>query len=158
MSNFDELIKSKAQLYRLDWLLIKAVCIKESNMDNWASRYEPMFKHTLDSMLYARANNISRDTEFIQQKTSWGLMQVMGAVARECGHKDKLTKLLIPEVGLDIGCKKLSILIKKHADLRTALAAYNAGSGNVFAGMGYANSVLEIYDKLKKDIAKQLNV
>lgn len=37
-----------------------------------------------------------------------------------------------------------SLLADFHGDLRKALAAYNAGPGNIGAGMGYANHVLTV--------------
>ena len=36
-----------------------------------------------------------------------------------------------PEVNIRFGCLLLSLLTDRYADLRTALAAYNAGMGNV---------------------------
>lgn len=153
MSNFDAIIKKIADEYNLDWLLVKAVCIKESSLDTWKIRFEPSWKFRFKPEVFSQKNNVSLETEINCQKTSWGLMQVMGTVARELGFYEDLPKLLQPQNGIFYGCKKLSALIKRHNDLPTALAAYNAGSGNIMAGKGYANLVIKIYDDLKKEIA-----
>lgn len=80
-----------------------------------------------------------------------GLMQVMPPTA-EKGDEESL---LDPEVNLDNGAHYLRTLLDTyHGDLELALAAYNAGPGNVarFGGMPpfretqhYVDRVLEIY-------------
>jgi hypothetical protein len=152
VSNFDSQIKKTAELFNLDWLLVKAVCIKESGLDTWKVRFETNWKYKDRVEFFAKKNNISLETEINCQKTSWGLMQVMGTVGRELGYYEDLTKLLQPNLGLFYGCKKLAALIQRHNDLPTSLAAYNAGSGNIKAGKGYALSVISIYDRLKKNV------
>lgn len=72
---------------------------------------------------------VDPDAEFWGQQTSWGLMQVMGAVAREYGFKGKfLSELCDPVVGVWHGCKKLAALRRRYAVLEDVIAAYNAGS------------------------------
>jgi hypothetical protein len=156
VSNFDSQIKKTAEQFALDWLLVKAVCIKESGLDTWKVRFEPNWKYRDRPEFFAKKNNISLETEINCQKMSWGLMQVMGTVAHELGYYEDLTKLLQPSLGLFYGCKKLAALIKRHNDLPTSLAAYNAGSGNIKAGSGYAKSVISIYDELKKSEEKSV--
>ena len=68
------------------------------------------------------------DTELIAQKTSWGLMQVMGTVARELGHRGWLSELCEPERGIYYGCLHLKKLMDRHGNLSDTVAAYNAGS------------------------------
>lgn len=77
------------------------------------------------------ANTTSHQTEFIQQRTSWGPMQVMGAVAREYGFKGSFAALC-GELGMKYGALHLmrlkKRLIKKGLDREDDLiAAYNAG-------------------------------
>jgi hypothetical protein len=149
-SKFDDLIKSSAKKYSLNWLLVKAVCIKESGLDTWAVRFEPKFKYRVSPEKYAAKNKISVATENVLQSSSVGLMQVMGCVARELDYTDNILKLCIPVNGLEYGCKKLAQLLKRHENLQVTLAAYNAGSGNVKAGEPYSYSVLDIMDRLEK--------
>jgi hypothetical protein len=156
VSNFDSQIKKISAIYKLDWLLVKAVCTKESSLNTWAIRYEDHWKYRHEVETMAKKNRISSATEINCQKMSWGLMQVMGTVARELGFYDELPKLLQPQLGLFYGCKKLAALIARHNDLPTSLAAYNAGSGNIKAGSSYSKSVISIYDELKKSEEKSV--
>jgi len=50
-------------------------------------------------------------TERILQRTSWGLMQIMGAVARERGFRGWLTELCDPAVNLEWGCRHLRWMV-----------------------------------------------
>jgi soluble lytic murein transglycosylase-like protein len=64
--------------------------------------------------------------------TSWGLLQIMGQVAREQGFRSKyLPELLIPEVNLYHGSQFLAEDRKPRTDgtWAGALAAYNGGLG-----------------------------
>ena len=79
-------INRSAIVRRVEPELIAAIVSVESGGDTLASRYESHYKYTLKEARFARRNRISTDTEIINQKTSWGLMQVMGGVAREHGY------------------------------------------------------------------------
>ncbi len=77
---------------------------------------------------------------------SWGLMQVMGAVAREYGFSGRfLSQLCDPAVGLEYGCRHLSILLKRHGTIRAALSAYNSGQPHTMRGNEYAEKVTAIW-------------
>jgi hypothetical protein len=151
MSNFDSLIKKSANEFGINWLVIKSVCIKESNMNPWVTRFEPKWKWFVTPENFAKKNMISNKTEINQQMTSFGLMQVMGCVIRELGFTDNLNKILIPENSIKYGAMKLKSLLDKYVDLPTALAAYNAGNPNYEQGQIYAKLVLEILDRLEKE-------
>lgn len=64
------------------------------------------------------------------QKTSWGLMQIMGGVAYELGFKGWPGELLDPETNLYYGCEFLigKIFLYGDEDPARLYAAYNAGS------------------------------
>ena len=67
--------------------------------------------------------------EWTGQQASWGLMQVMGAVAREMGFAGPfLPELCDPATGLDIGTKYFLSLMVRYGKAPDAIAAYNAGS------------------------------
>lgn len=135
-------IEEQAQAYKLDPFLVAAVVMVESSGDEWTSRFEK--KQYLEAIgilpdvkikpitpkAYAKRLGISEDTEIAHQFTSWGPMHVMGYVARELGHIDHLPALSIASFGLGIGCKKLSILFRKHgaANVKAVLSAYNRGT------------------------------
>lgn len=72
---------------------------------------------------------LDRDAEWWGQQASWGLMQVMGAVARELGYKGRhLPALCRPEIGIPIGCRHLANQIRRFGNLDNGIAAYNAGT------------------------------
>ena len=69
-------------------------------------RYEPAFFSKYVAPLYT--NNKIAATEAYSRGFSWGLMQVMGQVARETGFDALfLSALCDPEQGLAVGCKVL---------------------------------------------------
>jgi len=73
--------------------------------------------------------SVDPDAEWWGQQASWGLMQVMGAVAREMGFAGPyLTELCDPEVNLRIGCAKVVRLLKTWGDPEMAASAYNRGA------------------------------
>lgn len=96
-------------------------------------RYEPAFFTKYVAPLYT--NNKISATEAWARGFSWGLMQVMGQVARESGFDASfLSALCDPENGLAIGCK---VLRKKldgaRGDITEALLAWNGGSNATYA-------------------------
>jgi hypothetical protein len=62
------------------------------------------------------------------QMTSWGLTQVMGAVARELGLKGPIFQMLEPKTNLTYCALLLKRLAKKYTQKDDLIAAYNAGS------------------------------
>ena len=128
-------IKTAAKAHGLPADLVAAVVEQESGGHRRATRYEPGYR-------WLHGKDLDPD-EVEDQSTSWGLMQVMGATARELGHAGPLTDLLEAEVGLDIGCAYLARLLKRHRMATPALAAYNAGRPDSERGLRYAASVLK---------------
>ena len=123
--------RSSAIAAGLDPALVMAVIEHESSWNPWAVRYEPAF--------YARyiASMKLPETEKTMRATSWGLLQIMGQVAREKGFDDKyLTALCDPINGVVFGCRKLRECVDRErhesgsstADLTAALLRYNGGS------------------------------
>ena len=130
MNNFDPLIQSAARLHGLPVRLVKAIVEVESGGNPWAVRYEPMFYSR-----YIQGKGVrgifpcSNATEERLRAHSFGLMQIMGATAREVGFQSAyLTELCEPDVNLEWCCRYLSGLVKKHGGVEPAVAAYNAGS------------------------------
>lgn len=121
-------IRSIADTFGLDPLLVAAICKVESNFNPCAARYEPEFKYLSKPEYFAEKNGSSLPTEIILQKTSLGIMQIMGCCAREWLHEGWLTELFTVEVGLRLGCQHLKHRLDKYQDTDLAIAAYNAGS------------------------------
>lgn len=123
------LAKKWAAKYGLDPFIVCAVIEQESGWNPWAMRFEPAFLSRYISSMNLEA------TEAQARSTSFGLMQTMGQVARERGFQGKfLTQLCDPDLGVDIGCRKLQECFAAHnGDPETSLLAYNGG-GNAFYG------------------------
>jgi soluble lytic murein transglycosylase-like protein len=69
-----------------------------------------------------------------ERATSWGLMQIMGQVARELGYTGDLQQLLEPQNSLDYGCKKLrQCFDRTDGSNDAALLRYNGGGNKNYA-------------------------
>jgi soluble lytic murein transglycosylase-like protein len=126
------LARKAAAVQALDPALVCAVVEQESSWNPWAMRYEPAFFTKYVASLYT--NNKVSASEAYARGFSWGLMQVMGQVARESGFDALfLSALCDPEQGLAVGCK---VLRKKFdvvgADTSRALLAWNGGANALY--------------------------
>lgn len=139
-------IEEQARASGFSVALLRAIIEVESGGDLFAIRYEQDYRWLWDMVgqrAYQKKNNSvlcpidfpfvgtisSRQTEFVGQKMSWGPMQIMGAVARELGFRDRFPRLCGPE-GIVYGAKHLQRLQKRFGEkgLDAVIAAYNAGS------------------------------
>jgi soluble lytic murein transglycosylase-like protein len=132
-----DLARHIAADHELDPQLVCAVIEQESAWNPWAVRYEPGFLSRYVAPLYT-AGKLSA-TEAYTRAMSWGLMQVMGQVAREFGFKDSsLAELCDPLAGIEFGCRILAArLTRAKGDVPAALLAWNGG-----ASANYAAEVL----------------
>ena len=122
-----ELARGIAVEHGLDPALVCALIEQESAWNPWAVRYEPGFLSRYVAPLYT-AGKLSA-TEAYTRSMSWGLMQVMGQVAREFGFAaDSLSELCDPATGIDIGCTVLAKrMARARGDVPAALLAWNGG-------------------------------
>lgn len=90
--------------------IICGIISQESAWDTWSMRFEPDFTKRYIIPAYPK----STPTFQVLQGSSWGLMQIMGLVARELGYKDNVLYLLKPEIGIEWGCRKLAALEKRY--------------------------------------------
>jgi soluble lytic murein transglycosylase-like protein len=113
--------------YSLESALVCAVIEQESGWNPWAMRFEPAFFKRYVAPLYS-TGKISA-TEAYARGFSYGLMQVMGQVARERGFEGQfLAELCNPHLGVDIGCRHLGALWEKNdGDMARTLLAWNGG-------------------------------
>jgi soluble lytic murein transglycosylase-like protein len=127
------LAKQIATAQGLDPGLVCAVIEQESAWDTAAIRLEQGFYTK-----YVRKQNLPDRQEAAGRAVSWGLMQVMGQVAREHGFTGRLDELCTPEVGIEIGCMVLKTKLKAGGgDLTAGLLKWNGGSRPA-----YVNEVL----------------
>lgn len=123
-----QLVNAEAKEFSLPPILIASIIAEESSWNTYKIRHEGGFEERINVGKFAKLNNYPEESESILQSCSFGLMQVMGCVARELGFDKDFGMLLDPEIGVQVGCKKLSLLIKKHGQGNDAIASYNAGS------------------------------
>jgi Transglycosylase SLT domain len=98
------LARKVAASQSLDPALVCAVMEQESGWNPWAMRYDPAFFSKYVTGLYT--NNKISASEAYARGFSWGLMQVMGQVARETGFDAPfLSALGDPEQGLASAAK-----------------------------------------------------
>ena len=105
---YSELVEACAEEFSLDKNLVYAVIKVESNFD-------PDAVSVVDAK---------------------GLMQLMDETAEECNRLGKFGynipgDIYSPECNIRLGCYYISRLFEKYKDMRFAVAAYNAGVGNV---------------------------
>lgn len=126
--------------------LVCAVIEQESAWNPWAVRYEPGFLSRYVAPLYT-AGKLSA-TEAYTRSMSWGLMQVMGQVAREHGFAEpSLAELCDPATGVEFGCRVLAErLARAKGDVPAALLAWNGGTD--------ANYVAEVLARKKNYSSK----
>lgn len=153
MQTFNEIIKRSSQTFEIPEELIKSIIIKESGVRIYAVRYEPAFTRnylidkdtgklkSLEKLGGHIPKEINKTTEYVLRSASFGLMQVMGQVAREKGFsKESLLELCNPELNIYFGCRHFKYLLDmKMGDVGKALLNWNGG-GNP----NYAKEVLEI--------------
>lgn len=150
-TTIEQLISSAAHEFDVPRDLVHALCMAESSMNPWAMRYEPTYR-----WLYGSVDAMS-DTERTGQKISWGLMQIMGAVAREYGFTGWFPSLCDPAVGLKYGVKHIARFYQRHNNWPDAIASYNAGSprkdaAGRYVNQSYVDTVLRIWDAQESQI------
>jgi len=114
-------------------LMIKVVYKKEYS--EYVSKYSQEYKVD-ENLIYALIKAESNfEVEAVSSQNAQGLMQLMYSTAEDVAKKNgiELTKenILEPDININIGTKYISILLEKYKCVEVALAAYNAGSGNV---------------------------
>ena len=134
-----EFARLRAAQFSLPPELVCAVIEQESRWDSWAVRYEPAFPNKYVDPLrlsgQLKSFGATKDTESTLRSCSFGLMQVMGQVAREHGLEAPfLTELCNPERGLELGCSHLAKKLEQaEGDTTRALQLWNGGGNPNYA-------------------------
>lgn len=141
-----------ANAHGLDPAIVCAICEVESSWRPWAIRWEPGFY--MGYIADLEIETVPPCTEVTERHTrafSFGLMQVIGQVARELGFGGMyLSELCDPEVGLDYGCIKLRRCYRLHpASIEDAIAAYNGKVGTART-LAYASKVLRAAEHYRR--------
>jgi soluble lytic murein transglycosylase-like protein len=124
------LARQKASEHGLPPELVCAVVEQESGWNQWSIRFEPAFERRYIHPALPQAPS----TEEMAKAVSWGLMQVMGEVARENGFAGPFASLCDPGTGIEIGCKVLAHkLAVNEGNVERALLAWNGGGRPQYA-------------------------
>jgi len=166
-------LRELCALYDVPYRVVLALIEVESKGNPYAIRVEPAYPYLWDvkkkrpftipedhnrSSMVAPSTfhslHGSRNTEWVGQKTSWGPMQVMGAVAREYGFEGWFPELC-GDPGVQLGIIHFSRLYRKYESQwgwQGAAAAYNAGSAILvdgkFKNQQYVDKVEVAYAKV----------
>lgn len=100
-------------------------------VEKYAEEYK-IEKELIYAIIKAESNFREK---IVSPKDAIGLMQLLESTANDVskGMNLEITKetLLNPEININLGTKYISSLIEKYENVELALAAYNAGRGNV---------------------------
>ena len=152
------LIVSTARGAQVPPELVLGIIEAESGGDPRVARINSTYPYTM--MQAKRPAMCSVDVERIFQKTAWGLMQVMGATARELGFEDWLSELVFPETNIRLGIEFLGRKMSQYLDrdgIEGVVAAYNGGAprrrpDGKFTNQGYVDRVMEASGRYKAKV------
>lgn len=158
----EDAIKEAADGVKVRPSLLMGLAWKESSFSWWAAKFEPGYPYLWDTKnnkptrVEAETGAIgmaSPATELTFQRTSWGVLQIMGATAREFGFREALlSHLLDVRLGAQYGAKYLAFLLRRHAgDEADALSAYNAGAPTDKNFAAYVSPILTMAEAYRRD-------
>ncbi len=147
-TDLDVLIAQAAARHELPPELVAAMVRVESGGDPWAIRYEQGFyRRYIAERGLPHFSPCSQETEDRTRAMSFGLLQLMGQVARELGcDLPFLAQLCDPATGLEWSCRYLTrlrrSLRKTHGTTswECVCAAYNGGPGVVTGAGAHSNA------------------
>lgn len=120
--------------------LIAALIHQESAGNIYAVRYEPGFfdryvkTRTKDTLQGFVPSMCTLETEKRLRATSFGLVQMMGQVARERGFRGQfLSEIIDPETNVRLGTEFLQTLLLKYDSTEAALLRWNGGGNKNYA-------------------------
>jgi soluble lytic murein transglycosylase-like protein len=154
-----KLIVAGAAKYGLESAVVAGLAAQESSFDTRATRFEPGWRYwvttdgvpcgieevrgiPIDFNGAQEHQGVADAREVRHQATSWGLLQVMGGVAREHGFRwaDLSVMKLNASLALDFGLKHFTRFMHRH-ELVDAISAYNAGEGGIGSNPEYVAKV-----------------
>ncbi len=143
--------------YHLDPLLITAIIKTESDFNPLAQRYEAAYPYLYSVRELAEIVGCSKDTMTAAQKTSYGLMQLMGALCYEkFGFRNWPSRLFDVKINLSFGCRYVrSIIDRGYEKPDEIYACYNAGSvrridNNTLVNQSNVNRFMVNYNEIIK--------
>lgn len=107
--------------------IVLGLIATESGGNPDALRFEPAYPYLFEVKKFAKLNQWTEQTEQALQMFSYGLTQVMLAVAREAGFYNHPRLLLQPKTNLVWGTHHLWRQYRRYGSWADAVAAYNYG-------------------------------
>jgi len=127
------MVATVAGRHNLPTDLAAAMVLQESTWNRFVNRFEKDFYKTYieGKDLDFRPRHCLEITEALGRATSWGLLQVMGATARQYGFRGWFPELCEAESGLEYGCCYLADLRRQFGQegWPVVVRAYNGGPG-----------------------------
>ena len=107
----------------------------KKDYSEYVSKYSEEY-NVEEELIYAIIKVESNfDPNAQSNKDAQGLMQLMYSTAEEIANKININltedNILDPDININLGTNYISSLLNKYECVEIALAAYNAGSGNV---------------------------
>ena len=138
--------------------LVLGIIEAESGGDPHATKINATYPYTM--MQAKRPAGCSVDMERMCQKTAWGLMQVMGATARELGFDGWLSELVNPETNVRLGIEFLGRKMSQYFErdgIEGVVAAYNGGAprrrpDGKFVNQSYVDRVMKSAGRYKATV------
>ena len=136
---------------------------KSKSMDKIISEFGPIIDlaakaNAVDSALIASVIKVESagNSQAVSTAGAKGLMQLIDSTASDYG----VNEVFDPKQNIGGGTKYLSNLIKRFGDVKLALAAYNAGPGNVekYGGIPPFSETREYVDKVMDTYKEYQNV
>ena len=154
------LIVSTARGVQVPPELVLAIIEAESGGDPYAAKINPTYPYTVKQA--KRPAGCSVDVERMFQKTAWGLMQVMGATARELGFDGWLSELVVPETNVRLGIEFLGRKMSQYFErdgIEGVVAAYNGGAprrrpDGKFVNQTYVDRAMEAAKRFEAVVSK----
>jgi hypothetical protein len=141
--SFRFLIRKSPECSGIDENLILSIIEQESGGIYRRTRFEAgsvQLKYLFHARDYASVLGITEQTEAVAQCHSYGLMQMMGYVARETGFDGYFSELSeSPDLQLKYAGKKLKLLFHRYSDEMDVISAWNLGSAIRTTGGLYLN-------------------
>lgn len=174
MTHFEDIvadaIERGAAAAGVDVVLFASLCYQESTGRMWAWNPEPRYPYVWNVRTWAPFRKLTAaelissippadfaalsgdaDQEWWGQKASWGVAQVMGAVAREQGFRGPfLTELCDPMVGALFGARHLYKYLKRWGDV-DGVSAYNWGSPTTRNEEAYVKPILRRAEEWRRE-------
>jgi hypothetical protein len=163
------LCKTVGPRHGISAALLSALAWKESGFYQYAFNPEPRYRYFMDIRTNLPFRKVTdeetaskfppadfravwgdADSEWWLQQASIGIVQVMGAVARELGFRGKsLLELVKAELCLNLGAKHLAKQIARFGSSADGLSAYNAGSPTPKNMASYVEPILSVADAMQ---------